>query len=97
MNEIKDGDRNTKYFHHKLPRKSRNLIKGLFDSLATGARKMMIRRGFMIGYFTSLFSSSSLFKGASQAMLDVVAPIIAEQMNADFLPEDARRKRCGML
>lgn len=52
--------------------------------LATGARKMMIRRGFMIGYFTSLFSSSSLFKGASQAMLDVVAPIIVEQMNADF-------------
>lgn len=33
VSEVRDGDRNTKYFHHKASqRKKRNRIKGLFDN-----------------------------------------------------------------
>ena len=59
-NEIRDGDKNTKYFHHKASqRKRRNCIKGLLDE--NGVWKKGREEMFEVvhQYFAGLFTSDN--------------------------------------
>uniref|UniRef100_A0A803MRY4 Reverse transcriptase zinc-binding domain-containing protein n=1 Tax=Chenopodium quinoa TaxID=63459 RepID=A0A803MRY4_CHEQI len=61
VNELKDGDRNTSYFHHKASmRKSKNNITGIenADGVRVHGRKDI--EGVITNYFTGLFTSEGV-------------------------------------
>lgn len=60
-NELRDGDKNTKYFHHKAnQREKQNYVKGLtnvYRSCKTGKAEM---QSIVADYFEELFSTENL-------------------------------------
>ncbi|XP_021728319.1 uncharacterized protein LOC110695390 [Chenopodium quinoa] len=66
-NELKDGDKNTKYFHHKASqRRAKNRIFGLMDSNGVVLHQRVDLEHLIEAYFNDLFAMSSPmgFQGA---------------------------------
>ncbi|XP_057247417.1 uncharacterized protein LOC130589838 [Beta vulgaris subsp. vulgaris] len=82
VSEINDGDKNTKYFHHKASqRKLRNFIHGLYDKRGVW-RDDEEDVGWVIeNYYNNLFTSSFPSDEALSDVLDVVTPTISAEMN----------------
>ncbi|XP_021773354.1 uncharacterized protein LOC110737301 [Chenopodium quinoa] len=60
LNELRDGDKNTKYFHHKASqRKVQNRIKGLFDENGEWFEERADLERLISAYFSNLFATSS--------------------------------------
>lgn len=60
VSDIKDGDRNTSYFHHKASqRRKRNEIKGLIDSTDVWRVEEEEIEEIVQQYYTDLFTSTS--------------------------------------
>lgn len=59
-NELRDGDKNTRYFHHKASsRRKRNLIKGLNDDDGNWKTSNADLERLITAFYESLFSTSS--------------------------------------
>ncbi|KAL8155566.1 hypothetical protein AgCh_000814 [Apium graveolens] len=100
--EIKDGDRTTKYFHHKASqRKRRNEIKGLTNKSDRWWCTEEVKFGAIIqDYYEELFTSSSPSNDAFNKVLEAVPNSITQEDN-DFLlhpfsKEEIYRTICEM-
>lgn len=59
-NELRDGDKNTSYFHHKATqRKKRNYIRGLFHDQEVWKEEKEEMDSIISKYFSNLFASES--------------------------------------
>ena len=77
---LKDGDRNTHFFHSRATqRRRRNLITGIKDQANTWCTKPDQISATFLAYYQQLFSSSNL--AASVADLDTIPQIVTEDMN----------------
>lgn len=86
VSDIKDGDKNTKYFHHKASqRKRRNYIHGLFDEWGGVWRDADVDiENVVTSYYQKLFTSSSPSDEAMNVVLDAIDPTIIEEMNVEL-------------
>ncbi|XP_021756139.1 uncharacterized protein LOC110721309 [Chenopodium quinoa] len=75
-NKLKDGDKNTKYFHHKASqRRANNRINGLLDSNGVWMSQRVDLERFIEAYFGDLFETSSPtgFQGALEGIEELVS------------------------
>lgn len=81
VNELKDGDSNTKYFHHKASsRKKRNLIRGLEDPNGNWLTSSVDIERLITAYFENIFATSSPM-GFPEA-LEGIDHIVSAEMNS---------------
>ncbi|XP_021721944.1 uncharacterized protein LOC110689464 [Chenopodium quinoa] len=79
-NEMRDGDKNTAYFHHKASaRKKKNTIKGLVDRNGEWCTDENGIRAIVGNYFTELFSTSNPTE--MEAALGGLERCVSEDMN----------------
>ena len=80
--EVKDGDRNTSYFHHKASqRKKRNYIHGICDrdrEWQTEIEKVEVE---VAHYFDTIFTSSKPSNDSLQAVLQHVRVSVTQEYN----------------
>ena len=82
VSEVHDGDRNTKYFHHKASqRKKRNYVKGLFDSSGTWCEDINDVESIFTDYFSSIFTSTNPSDMQLHDVLCFVDPVVSEDCN----------------
>ncbi|KAL5564766.1 hypothetical protein UlMin_027930 [Ulmus minor] len=92
---LKNGDRNSKFFHRKASaRKAKNSIDGLFDSNMKWCEDKVGIAHIVENYFTNLFSLSSPHSLAMDAVLNSldakVSPAMNELLDCRFDAEDVR-------
>ena len=84
--EVRDGDRNAKYFHHKATqRKKRNYVKGLYDDHGNWREDGDDIEEIFSSYFTSIFTSTRPSDAAFNEVLRCVDPIITAEWNQMLL------------
>ena len=80
--EVRDGDRNSKYFHHKASqRKKRNFVKGLCDDNGVWQEDGNSIETIFTDYFNSIFTSSNPSELQLQEVLDLIDPIVTDEFN----------------
>ncbi|XP_048493143.1 uncharacterized protein LOC125493698 [Beta vulgaris subsp. vulgaris] len=85
VSEIRDGDKNTKYFHHKASqRQRRNYIPGLFDALGVWREDEGDIEKVVADYYQELFTSSAPSEEAMLEVLNAVVPTVTAEMNAEL-------------
>ena len=84
--EVRDGDRNTKYFHHKASqRKKRNCVKGLVDATGTWREDADDIEKIFTNYFTSIFTSTNPADSAFNEVLRHIDPVVSDECNQMLL------------
>lgn len=82
VSELKDGDRNTKYFHHKASsRKKKNKIKGLMNSNGEWCTEDRHMEHIVESYYRNMFTSNSSGGEASDEILQAVPEVISMEDN----------------
>ena len=83
-NELWDGDKNTKYFHHKVSqRKRRNTIKGLLDENGVWKKGKDEMSEIVSNYFQNLFNSGNPTE--MEAALEGLPCSVTESMNVELM------------
>lgn len=83
---LKDGDRNTRFFHQRANnRRKCNKISGLRDSDGVWKEEESGIQSVVVDYFSTLFQSSTT--GGSPANLDMVEPRVTSTMNDSLMLE----------
>ena len=79
-NYLKEGDRNTSFFHTKaLNRKQQNWIQGLEDENGVWQEGMDKIEYVATQYFSTLFTSTQ--PGDMTELLDAISPTVTDAMN----------------
>lgn len=92
-NELRDGDRNSKYFHHKASfRRRRNLIKGLEDEHGRWKTSRPDIERIITTYYSNLFSSSSPtdFDEAAKGLDAVITDDMHESLELEPSADEIR-------
>ena len=77
---LRDGDKNTKYFHcRSTERNKRNFISGLENEFSVWVKDESQIGGMLVQYFSSLFTSSN--PSNLDPVLEGVLPVVNEEMN----------------
>lgn len=80
--EIKDGDKNTQYFHHKaLQRRKRNYVKGLADNNDVWCPKDDELENIFATYFSNIFTSSKPSDLNVQDVLQCIDSVVTDECN----------------
>ena len=80
--EVRDGDRNTSYFHHKASqRKKRNYVHGLFDEQGCWREDGEDIERIFTDYFSSIFESSNPLESSLDEVLSLIDPVITDDYN----------------
>ncbi|KAK0588895.1 hypothetical protein LWI29_006742 [Acer saccharum] len=92
---MKEGDRNTRFFHAKASaRKKRNFLSGLRDDSGVFQTEESVMEGIISEYFSSLFASSQPSRQQTELVLNsvenVLAPNMREELDSPFTAEDVR-------
>ncbi|XP_021759598.1 uncharacterized protein LOC110724485 [Chenopodium quinoa] len=85
-NELRDGDKNTKYFHHKASqRRANNRINGLSDQNGNWLQQRVDLERLIEAYFRDLFESSSPtgFPEALEGIEEVVSTDMNESLDRE--------------
>ena len=85
-NELRDGDKNTSYFHHKAnQRRKHNTIKGLFSDDGTWLSSREDMEGIITHYFETLFATGN--PADFDAATAGIEAKVTEEMNRELLTE----------
>lgn len=85
VSEVRDGDRNTNYFHHKASqRKKRNQIAGLFDSTGVWQPEEADIERIISHYYEDLFATSNPLPGNIEEVLKLVHPVNNDDINREL-------------
>ena len=77
---LRDGDKNTKYFHcRSTERNKRNFISGLENELGIWVEEESRIGDMLVQYFSNLFTSSK--PSNLDSVLEGVCPVVDEEMN----------------
>ncbi|XP_021721054.1 uncharacterized protein LOC110688597 [Chenopodium quinoa] len=80
--EIKDGDRNTKYFHHMAAqRRSKNYIKGLMNTDGVRLTGNKDIEKIILDFYGSLFAKGATDDTLTEEVLNCVPTLVTEGMN----------------
>lgn len=83
VSEVRDGDKNTSYFHHKAShRRSRNRMKGLFDSDGVWHENDDKMQEIVKKYYHDLFTSTEPTPEKMQEVLKHMECVISPEVNA---------------
>ena len=83
---LKEGDRNTKYFHRKARWRARkNNIKKLMQEDGNWCTDQQAMQGMVVHYFENLFTSNENVD--PQEIVDLLDPIVTSQANAALCNE----------
>lgn len=86
VSEVRDGDRNTKYFHHKASqRRRRNYIWGLFDANGVWQVEEETIEEVISDYYENLFTSLNPSSSEIQDVINCVRPVISQEINMKLL------------
>ena len=88
---LKEGDKNTKFFHHKAStRKKKNRIWGIENSSGDWLKKAKDVEAEFDNYFTKLFTTTKPSQNQMDAALKGINPRVSAEMNESLLLQ--RRK-----
>ena len=83
---MKDGDRNTKFFHSKASQQCRrNYITKLYDSTGRWCTRQSQVNDSILGFYRELFTSANPENLAD--VLEVIPQVVTESMNASLTRE----------
>ena len=86
VSEVRDGDKNTKYFHHKAShRRSRNRMKGLLDSEGIWHEDEDKMQEIVEQYYHDLFTSTDPTSAQIQEVLKHIEQVISPTVNEALL------------
>lgn len=78
-NELRDGDKISKYFHHKASsRRRRNTIKGLYDGDGKWLTNKVDLERIIRAYYNKLFATSS--PTGFSAALDGIGMVVTDEI-----------------
>ncbi|XP_048502752.1 uncharacterized protein LOC125498565 [Beta vulgaris subsp. vulgaris] len=84
--EVRDGDRNTSYFHHKASqRRKRNYVHGLFGNDGVWREDACDIEAIFAEYFASIFTSTNPSDSAFHEVLKFVEPVVTADCNRELL------------
>lgn len=87
VNWLKQGDRNTKFFHVSASmRRQTNFIKGLYDANGDWRSDNQGMADLTFDYFANLFSSSNPSSQDIEVVLEATVPVVGPSLN-DLLCE----------
>lgn len=79
---LKEGDRNTSFFHRKASnRRRKNTIHGLFDNQCQWFEDDDGLEHVVTSYFTDMFSANDVDTNALYKVLHAIQPCVTEDMN----------------
>ncbi|KAL6137214.1 hypothetical protein ACLB2K_062506 [Fragaria x ananassa] len=79
---LRDGDRNTTYFHHKASnRKRKNNIKGLYDECGMWVEDDEGVEKIVSSYFSCMFTAEDVDMEAMNSTLAAIEPCVTREMN----------------
>ncbi|XP_062014459.1 uncharacterized protein LOC133730987 [Rosa rugosa] len=82
---LKDGDRNTKYFHRKASyRRAKNRLVGLFDSNGEWQSSELGLEQVILDYFSGMFKASEVRANDLFSAVDLIQPKVTGAMNDDL-------------
>ncbi|XP_024200296.1 uncharacterized protein LOC112203585 [Rosa chinensis] len=83
---LKDGDRNSAFFHRKATnRRTRNAIKGLKDSQGEWQIDPVIVQRLLVNYYKNVFTSSGANLEAINEVISATSPMVTMEMNEALL------------
>lgn len=84
--DVKDGDENTKYFHHKASqRKKRNYILGVHDSNGVWKTEQEDLEEIVISFYSELFSSTNSSTSNLDEALEGITKKVTDETNQKLL------------
>ncbi|KAL2933269.1 hypothetical protein RDABS01_016388 [Bienertia sinuspersici] len=92
-NELRDGDRNTSYFHHKASaRRKRNSIKGLYNDENEWKTEVQDVADVVTSYFQNLFASGPIanVEEATVGLSRIITEDMNRSLNADPSNEEIK-------
>ena len=95
-NEIRDGDKNTKYFHHKASqRKRRNSIHGMLDENGVWKNGREEIGNIVHDYFAELFASGNLVDMG--VAVEGISTCVSVEMNTNLVAPPSGEEVCDAL
>ncbi|XP_040361807.1 uncharacterized protein LOC121049214 [Rosa chinensis] len=83
---LKDGDRNSAYFHRKASnRRSKNTIKSLTNEAGEWQSEPVIIKGVLMDYYQKLFTTKGTGDEAILEIISATSMRVTSEMNADLL------------
>ena len=88
---LKSGDSNTRFFHNKASQRfRRNRIVGLFNESNSWCTCRSQIEDIVFAFYSSLFTSSR--SADAHAILEVIQPLVTEDMNTSLIKEFTRHE-----
>ena len=88
---LKSGDSNTRFFHNKASQRFRhNRIVGLFNESNSWCTCRSQIEDIVFAFYSSLFTSSR--SADAHAILEVIQPLVTEDMNTSLIKEFTRHE-----
>lgn len=99
MTWLRDGDKNTSFFHRKASnRKRKNNLKGLYNDLGEWVEDDEGVEQVVSSYFQSMFTAEDVDIEAMNTTLNAIQPCISSEMNEQLRAQYSSKKiKCALF